>query len=79
MIQRLLDSLRALETHPDETAAEEFADAWYLASQCSGLELTSDQRELLAALSDALEDGTLAVQRLAGECLRALTPTTKGD
>lgn len=74
MIQRLLDSLNALQAHPDDSAADEFADAWYLANQCGGLDLTSDQRELLDTLSDALEDGTLAVQRLAGECLKSLTP-----
>lgn len=72
MIQRLLDSLKALQTHPDDAAAAEFADAWYLASQCGGMELTSDQREVLSTLSDALEGGTLAVQRLAAECLRVL-------
>ena len=74
MIQRLLDSLKALQAHPDDESIDEFADAWYLASQCGGMELTSDQRELLSMLGDALEDGSLAVQRLAGECLRSLAP-----
>lgn len=76
MIERLITSLRALATDSDRADAE-FADAWYLAGQCTGLELLSDQRELLAVLDDALDTphrDRRRIRRLADDCLALLSP-----
>jgi hypothetical protein len=76
MVERLITSLRALAADPDRADAE-FDDAWYLAGQCSGLELSADQRELLAVLEDALDAphrDRARIRHLADDCLALLVP-----
>ncbi|MFI5235750.1 MAG: hypothetical protein ACHQXA_08570 [Gemmatimonadales bacterium] len=79
MIERLITSLKALTAGSHRSVADEFADAHYLAAQCSGLDLSPDQRELLSILGDALDapdPDRRRIGRLAAACLAALAPST---
>ena len=77
MITRLLDSVRALADagaagEPLEEAAQEFADAYMLASDCPQVRLSADEADGLRALDEMLAEGEVDRERLRATASRTL-------